>query len=88
MTTQTTNLETGHKGQTRRGETQEGFEMTDFAVNQIVRGHVCGVFVVLAFVVASDNGTRMAVLKAVNPNNLGEHSPGELRLPVDALRPY
>tara|TARA_R110000824_G_scaffold172434_1_gene350275 strand:- start:12315 stop:12500 length:186 start_codon:yes stop_codon:yes gene_type:complete len=57
-------------------------------VNQIVRGQVCGVFVVLGLFTASDDVTPMAVLKCVNPDNLSETSPGELHLTVGCLRAY
>lgn len=53
-----------------------------FKVNQIVRGKVCGVFVILGF----RNGG--AQLKEVNPANLTETAPGELFLPLDCIRLY
>jgi len=55
-------------------------------VNQIVRGQRAGTFVILGFEFASDAVTRMATLKCINPLT-SETSPGEIRLPVDCLRP-
>lgn len=55
-----------------------------FSVNQIVRGHKCGTFVVLGFFVRS--GERFAQLKEVNPSDYTQTAPGELCLPVSMLR--
>lgn len=58
----------------------------DMQVNQIVRGIKAGVFVVLAL--RSVGGEPGAQVKAVNPANLAEVAPGELWLPLSALRGY
>lgn len=60
--------------------------MTTFNINQIVRGKVAGVFVILGF--RRVNRVEMAVLKSVNPTNLGQVLPGELWLEVDSLKEY
>lgn len=57
----------------------------EFSVNQIVRGKVCGVFVILAFRYAGD--VRMAQIKEIDPATQKLY-PGEMCLPVDCLRPY
>lgn len=55
----------------------------DFNVNQIVRGAVCGTFVILGFRVIE--GEDYAQVKAVHPVT---HAParGEFALPLTALR--
>ncbi len=58
-----------------------------YSINQIVRGKNYGVFVILGFLRLSD-GTEAAQLKELNPDNLTQHAPGELRLPLDAIQPY
>jgi len=52
-------------------------------INQIVKGQVCGTFVILGF--RNIDGEEYAQLKAINPDT---HKPkkGELALPIDALR--
>lgn len=60
--------------------------MNKFSVNQIVRGQVCGVFVILGFHDVA--GTPCARLKEVNPNNLTQTAPGELSLPIENIREY
>lgn len=57
-----------------------------FAVNQIVRGHVAGVFVILSFKIGAD-GERWAMLKEINPVTQKTY-PGGLSLPESALRQY
>ena len=55
-----------------------------FQVNQIVKGNVCGVFVILAFrTVGGEEGVQV---KAVNPDNHAETKPGEFFLPLDAIK--
>ena len=55
-----------------------------FQVNQIVKGRVCGVFVILAL--RTVGGEEGAQVKAVNPANHSETNPGEFFLPFDAIR--
>lgn len=55
-----------------------------FSINQIVKGHVAGTFVILGF--REIGGETYAQLKVVNPANYAETSPGELALPLTALR--
>ena len=55
-----------------------------FAVNQIVKGHVAGTFVILGFRIIG--GEEWAQLKCVNPDNHTQTAPGELALPLTALR--
>lgn len=52
-------------------------------INQIVKGKVCGTFVILGF--RNIDGEEYAQLKAINPDT---HKPlrGELALPVESLR--
>ena len=57
-----------------------------FAVNEIVRGKVAGVFVVLGFRVIA--GEQLVQVKPVNPNNLAQAGAGEMALSADALRKY
>jgi hypothetical protein len=59
---------------------------TMFAINQIVRGKVAGVFVVVGkgFVM----GALHYSVKAVNPDNLAETAPGEMLFSEDMLKPY
>lgn len=57
-----------------------------FKTNQIVRGKVCGVFVVLGErTVGGESGYQ---LKEVNPKDHTQTAPGELFLTADALREY
>lgn len=56
-----------------------------FSVNQIVRGEVCGTFVILALFVR--NGEHFAQLKEVHPVTFDRPQRGELCLPVSKLRP-
>ncbi len=55
-----------------------------FSINQIVKGQVCGVFVILGFRIIGEN--LYAQVKCVNPNNYSETSSGEFALPVSALK--
>lgn len=57
----------------------------EFSVNQIVKGHKAGTFVILGF--REIGGEKWAQLKAVNPENHAQVSRGELALPLDCLRP-
>lgn len=59
--------------------------MSNFTNNQIVKGVRAGTFVILGF--RSVGGEEGAQLKAVNPANHAQTAPGELWLPLDALRP-
>lgn len=59
-------------------------ENNKFKVNQIVKGKVVGVFVILGF--RNDLGTEThAQVKCVNPKNYSETSQGEFSLPLSAL---
>jgi len=60
--------------------------VSDFQVNQIVRGKVAGVFVILGFRVLG--GEDYAQLKSVNPNDHTKTQPGELALPLTAIESY
>lgn len=53
-----------------------------FKVNQIVRGKVCGYFVVLGF--KTVGGEPVVVLKGYNPET-GAKARGQLCLPEDCL---
>lgn len=57
-----------------------------FSVNQIVRGHKAGVFVILSFRVGAD-GERWAMLKELNEAT-GKTMPGGLSLPESCLKDY
>jgi|TARA_R110000868_G_scaffold350752_1_gene612095 hypothetical protein len=57
-----------------------------FTTNQIVRGKVAGVFVILGFRIGAD-GERWAMLKAYNEVT-GKTYRGGLSLPESALRNY
>lgn len=62
-------------------------ETNGFFENQIVRGHVAGVFVILGF--RNDLAEETyAQLKSVNPNDHTKSYPGELALPVSVLRTF
>lgn len=56
--------------------------MNKFSVNQIVKGKVCGFFVVLGYRML--NGRQMVQVKPYNPET-GETSRGEMALDEDAL---
>lgn len=58
--------------------------MTNFNINQIVKGVNAGTFVILGF--RNIGGEEYAQLKEVNPNNYEETAPGELALPLDAIK--
>ena len=53
-------------------------------INQIVKGEVCGTFVILGF--RNIDGQEYAQVKAVNPNDHTQTAKGELALPVESLR--
>ena len=57
-----------------------------FSVNQIVRGHKAGVFVILSFRIGAD-GERWAMLKEFNEAT-GKTMPGGLSLPESCLKAY
>lgn len=57
-----------------------------FSTNQIVKGKVCGVFVVLGETTVA--GEPMYVVKPVNHADLSQVGRGELCLPADSLKPY
>ena len=57
-----------------------------FQVNQIVRGKVAGVFVILGFRTGAD-GQEWAMLKEIDPNTQKTY-PGGLSLPVDCIKQY
>lgn len=67
---------------------QASINQTDnqFSINQIVKGKVCGVFVILGFHKAGY--VDYVILKEVNPCNHAEHGVGEIRLPIDVIEPY
>ena len=52
-------------------------------INQIVKGHKAGTFVILGFRIIG--GESYAQLKAVNPSNHTQTARGELALPLTAL---
>ena len=55
----------------------------EFEVNQIVKGQVCGTFIIVGFETIA--GESLARLKAVNPNDHAQTAPGGLCLPLDAI---
>jgi hypothetical protein len=57
--------------------------MNNFITNQIVKGKVAGLFIILGFRTIA--GEAMADLKAINPANHEEFAPGEVTLPLDAI---
>lgn len=57
--------------------------MTNFQVNQIVKGRKAGTFVILGF--REIGGVAHAQVKAVNPQNHAQVAPGEIALPLEAL---
>lgn len=59
-----------------------------YSVNQIVRGKVCGVFVIVGTCPERDGIPAGYVVKSVNPKNLSETAPGESVYSADMLRPY
>ena len=59
--------------------------MTNYATNQIVKGAKAGTFVILGF--RTIGGEDYAQLKAVNPSNHAQTAPGEIALPLTAIRP-
>ena len=59
--------------------------MQNIQINQIVKGKVCGTFVVLGFRTDLDDSEVYAQLKPVNPDNHQEHGVGEMALPVSAI---
>jgi hypothetical protein len=59
--------------------------MEDFSINQIVKGRVCGTFVILGF--RSAGREQLVILKEVNPEDYTQVNPGELHMTVDVIRP-
>lgn len=56
-----------------------------YELNQIVKGKNAGTFVIVGF--RTIGGEDYAQLKEVNPANHAETAPGEIALPLDAIRP-
>lgn len=57
----------------------------NYELNQIVKGKNAGTFVIVGFrTVGSEEGVQV---KAVNPANHAEVAPGEMFLPMDAIKP-
>jgi len=54
-------------------------------INQIVKGHKAGTFIILGF--RTIGGENYAQLKSVNPANHNQVSKGELSLPLTAIMP-
>ena len=63
--------------------TKRGSEMNEYTTNQIVKGKVAGMFVILGFRMIG--GEEYAQLKEVNPNNHAQTAPGEIALPLNAI---
>lgn len=57
--------------------------MNTFSINQIVKGKITGLFVILGFRTIA--GETVADLKEINPANHNEFAPGEVTLPLDAI---
>lgn len=56
-----------------------------YSVNQIVKGRLAGVFVILGFrTIAGEKGVQV---KSVNPANYAETAKGEIFLSLDAISP-
>ena len=55
-----------------------------FNLNQIVKGAAAGTFVIIGF--REINSEDYAQLKEVNPNNHSQTAPGEISLPLTAIR--
>ncbi len=55
-----------------------------FQVNQIVKGKVAGTFVILGF--RDFHGDAYVQLKEVNPNDHTQVAPGEISLPILAIK--
>jgi hypothetical protein len=60
--------------------------MGNFNVNEIVKGIKSGTFVILGF--RTINSEEYAQLKEVNPRDHTQTAPGELALPITALKKY
>ncbi len=58
--------------------------MSNFNNNQIVKGINVGTFVILGF--RNIDGVDHAQLKEVNPNNHTQTAPGEIALPLTAIK--
>lgn len=56
-----------------------------FSINQIVKGKQAGTFVILGF--RTIGGEEYAQLKAVNPADHSQVAPGEMSLPISAIKP-
>ena len=59
-------------------------EMKNFNINQIVKGQAAGTFVILGF--RNIGGEEYAQLKEVNPSDYTQTAPGEIALPLTALK--
>ena len=58
--------------------------MTNFNLNQIVKGKNAGTFVIVGFrTVGFDDGVQV---KSVNPNDHTQVASGEIFLPFDAIK--
>ena len=57
--------------------------MSNFSINQIVKGKVAGLFIILGFRTIA--GEEVADLKEMNPANHNEFAPGEVTLPLDCI---
>ena len=56
-----------------------------YQLNQIVKGKKAGTFVIVGFrTVGFDDGVQV---KSVNPSNHTQVAPGEMFLPMDAIKP-
>ena len=56
-----------------------------YELNQIVRGQNAGTFVIIGF--RTIGGEDYAQLKEVSPKDHTKVAPGEMALPLDAIRP-
>ena len=59
-----------------------------YSINQIVRGKVAGVFVIVGTHPERPGIPAGYAVRAVNPANLSETAPGEMLFTADMLRPY
>ena len=55
-----------------------------YTVNQIVKGRVAGTFVILGF--RTIDGVEHAQLKVINPKDHSQYAPGEIALPITAIK--
>lgn len=59
--------------------------MSDFRVNQIVRGHKAGTFVIVGFKLIG--GEMNAILKEVHPDTFDRPQRGQIALPLSMIAP-